>query len=46
MEQLRQQNAQEKNLNRILGAEETLLDLETENSSRKMKKEKITLLKM
>ena len=44
MKQFKRQNAQEKNLNRILGAQDTLLDLEKRKELEKDKKGKITLL--
>ena len=42
MEQLRQQNAEERSLNELLGPENILLELDLE----KRKKEKIKLLKI
>ena len=45
MEQLRQQNAQEKNLNRILGAEETLLDLENRKQFKKGEEREDNIIK-
>ena len=47
MEQLRQQNAQEKNWNEILVTENTLLDLQKRKELEKdKKKEKMKVLKM
>ena len=46
MEQSREQNALKKTLNRVLGAENTLLDSEKRKEIEKDKKEKITLLKI
>ena len=47
MEQLRQQNGQEKNSNRILGARDNLLHLQKRKELEKgIKKKKITLLKI